>query len=158
MLRRDRSSLKSSSPSIRYSLTTASPPHSFDSVFLLGVTPIVQHVGGRRSCVVVMDEGDMRLEAVNGIGSAVIYWFESRVVCSCCGTCRNRYRLAGARSDDSVLKGYDSASEVLKNFEENCHVTSPADLSHLLEEAREASQFISTIIVQAKLNKRGGYV
>ncbi|GFQ03915.1 40S ribosomal protein s9-1 [Phtheirospermum japonicum] len=46
-----------------------------------------------------MDEGDMRLEAVNGIGSAVIYWFESRVVCSCCGTCRNRYRLAGARSD-----------------------------------------------------------
>ncbi|KAL3644763.1 hypothetical protein CASFOL_009943 [Castilleja foliolosa] len=51
----------------------------------------------------------------------------------------------------------ESASEVRKKFEENRHVTSPADLSRLLEEAREASQFISTMIVQAKLNERGGY-
>ncbi|GFQ07616.1 hypothetical protein PHJA_002905700 [Phtheirospermum japonicum] len=60
----------------------------------------VQHGGGRRSCVVVMDEGDVRLEAVNGLDSAVICWFESIVACSGCGTCRNRYRLAGARSND----------------------------------------------------------
>ncbi|GFP98462.1 40S ribosomal protein s9 [Phtheirospermum japonicum] len=46
---------------------------------------------------------------------------------------------------------------VREEFEENPHVTSPADLSHLLEEVCEASQFISTIIVQAKLNERGGY-
>ncbi|KAL3648037.1 hypothetical protein CASFOL_009005 [Castilleja foliolosa] len=51
----------------------------------------------------------------------------------------------------------ESASEVRKKFEENRHVTSPADLSRLLEEGREASQFISTMIVQAKLNERGGY-
>lgn len=50
-----------------------------------------------------------------------------------------------------------SAAEVRKKFEENRHVTSSADLSRLLEEAREASHFISTMIVQAKLNDRGGY-
>ncbi|XP_057782321.1 mitochondrial zinc maintenance protein 1, mitochondrial [Salvia miltiorrhiza] len=50
-----------------------------------------------------------------------------------------------------------SAAEVRKKFEENRHVTSAADLSRLLEEAREASHFISTMIVQAKLNDRGGY-
>ncbi|GFQ08063.1 hypothetical protein PHJA_002950300 [Phtheirospermum japonicum] len=46
-----------------------------------------------------MDEGDVRLEAVNGLDSAVIYWFESRVACSGCGTCQNRYRLARSRSN-----------------------------------------------------------
>ncbi|KAK6120199.1 hypothetical protein DH2020_046105 [Rehmannia glutinosa] len=51
----------------------------------------------------------------------------------------------------------ESAAEVRKKFEENRHVTSPADLDRLLEEAREASHFISTMIVQAKLNERGGY-
>ncbi|CAI9767825.1 unnamed protein product [Fraxinus pennsylvanica] len=51
----------------------------------------------------------------------------------------------------------ESAAEVRKKFEENRHVTSSADLQRLLEEAREASQFISTMIVQAKLNERGGY-
>ncbi|KAL6564188.1 hypothetical protein OROMI_015638 [Orobanche minor] len=51
----------------------------------------------------------------------------------------------------------ESAAELRKKFEENRHVSSPADLSRLLEEAREASQFISTMIVQAKLNERGGY-
>ncbi|GFP79458.1 hypothetical protein PHJA_000089300 [Phtheirospermum japonicum] len=59
----------------------------------------VQHGDGRRSCVVVMDEGDVRLEAVNGLNNAVICWFEFRVACLGCGTCRNRYRLAGARSN-----------------------------------------------------------
>lgn len=51
----------------------------------------------------------------------------------------------------------ESAAEVRKKFEENRHVTSAADLNRLLEEAREASHFISTMIVQAKLNERGGY-
>lgn len=52
----------------------------------------------------------------------------------------------------------ESAVEVRKKFEENRHVTSPADLSRLLEEAREASHFISNMLVQAKLNERtGGY-
>ncbi|GFP89729.1 hypothetical protein PHJA_001116700 [Phtheirospermum japonicum] len=46
-----------------------------------------------------MDEGDVRFEAVNGLNSAVICWFESRVVCSGCGTCWNRYRLVGALSN-----------------------------------------------------------
>ncbi|KAG6415299.1 hypothetical protein SASPL_122705 [Salvia splendens] len=50
-----------------------------------------------------------------------------------------------------------SAVEVRKKFEENRHVTSAADLSRLMEEAREASHFISTMLVQAKLNERGGY-
>ncbi|CAA2987868.1 Hypothetical predicted protein [Olea europaea subsp. europaea] len=58
--------------------------------------------------------------------------------------------------DTLILR--ESAAEVRKKFEENRHVTSPADLQRLLEEAREASQFISTMIVQAKLNERGGYV
>ncbi|KAF5744136.1 exostosin family protein [Tripterygium wilfordii] len=50
-----------------------------------------------------------------------------------------------------------SASEVRKKLEESRHVTSDAEIQRLLEEAREASQFISTMIVQAKLNERGGY-
>ncbi|KAK4418133.1 hypothetical protein Salat_2226000 [Sesamum alatum] len=51
----------------------------------------------------------------------------------------------------------ESAVEVRKKFEENRHVTSPTDRNRLLEEAREASHFISNMIVQAKLNDRGGY-
>ncbi|XP_027098784.1 mitochondrial zinc maintenance protein 1, mitochondrial [Coffea eugenioides] len=51
----------------------------------------------------------------------------------------------------------ESAAEARKKFEENRHVTSEAEVRRLLEEAREASQFISTMIVQAKLNERGGY-
>ncbi|KAF5731445.1 mitochondrial zinc maintenance protein 1 mitochondrial [Tripterygium wilfordii] len=50
-----------------------------------------------------------------------------------------------------------SALEVRKKFEESRQVTSDAEIQRLLEEAREASQFISTMIVQAKLNERGGY-
>ena len=52
---------------------------------------------------------------------------------------------------------WESAAEVRKKFEENRHVTSEAEVRRLLEEAREASHFISTMIVQAKLNDRGGY-
>ncbi|KAL6208421.1 hypothetical protein ACLB2K_019370 [Fragaria x ananassa] len=57
--------------------------------------------------------------------------------------------------DTVMLKG--SAAEVRQKFEENRGVTSEAEIERLLGEAREASSFISTMIVQAKLNSRGGY-
>ncbi|XP_057963891.1 mitochondrial zinc maintenance protein 1, mitochondrial [Malania oleifera] len=57
--------------------------------------------------------------------------------------------------DTVMLKG--SAAEIRKKFEENRNVTSQTDIQRLLDEAREASHFISTMIVQAKLNSRGGY-
>ncbi|OWM63553.1 hypothetical protein CDL15_Pgr019503 [Punica granatum] len=57
--------------------------------------------------------------------------------------------------DSVMLSG--SAAEIRKKFEENRHVTSEADLQRLLDEARDASEFISTTIVQAKLNSRGDY-
>ncbi|XVF32777.1 hypothetical protein REPUB_Repub17cG0111800 [Reevesia pubescens] len=50
-----------------------------------------------------------------------------------------------------------SAVEVRQKFDANRHVTSEPEIHRLLEEAREASHFISTMIVQAKLNDRGGY-
>ncbi|OMO63844.1 Complex 1 LYR protein [Corchorus capsularis] len=50
-----------------------------------------------------------------------------------------------------------SAAEVRKKFDENRHVTFEPEIQRLLGEAREASEFISTMIVQAKLNERGGY-
>lgn len=57
--------------------------------------------------------------------------------------------------DTVMLEG--SAAEVRKKFEENRHVTSEPEIRKLLDEAREASDFISNMIVQAKLNSRGGY-
>lgn len=57
--------------------------------------------------------------------------------------------------DKLMLEG--SAAEVRKRFEENRHVTSDTEIQRLLGEAGEASEFISTMIVQAKLNSRGGY-
>ena len=57
--------------------------------------------------------------------------------------------------DSLMLKA--SASEVRKKFEENRDVSSETEIQKLLEEAREASHFIATMIVQAKLNDRGGY-
>ncbi|MFS8014287.1 putative complex 1 LYR protein [Helianthus anomalus] len=57
--------------------------------------------------------------------------------------------------DTVMLQG--SAAEVRKKFEENRHVTSEPEIRKLLDEAREASDFISNMIVQAKLNSRGGY-
>lgn len=50
-----------------------------------------------------------------------------------------------------------SAAEVRRKFDENRNVTSETEINRLLDEAREASHFISTMIVQAKLNSRGGY-
>ncbi|KAJ9535473.1 hypothetical protein OSB04_un001399 [Centaurea solstitialis] len=57
--------------------------------------------------------------------------------------------------DTVMLEG--SAAEVRKKFEENRHVTSETEIRRLIDEAREASDFISNMIVQAKLNSRGGY-
>jgi len=57
--------------------------------------------------------------------------------------------------DSLMLKA--SASEVRKKFEENRDVSSETEIQKLVEEAREASHFIATMIVQAKLNDRGGY-
>ncbi|XP_071715926.1 mitochondrial zinc maintenance protein 1, mitochondrial-like [Rutidosis leptorrhynchoides] len=57
--------------------------------------------------------------------------------------------------DTVMLQG--SAAEVRKKFEENRHVTSEQEIKKLLDEAREASDFISNMIVQAKLNSSGGY-
>ncbi|KAK3020841.1 hypothetical protein RJ639_045523 [Escallonia herrerae] len=63
-----------------------------------------------------------------------------------------RHTFAG---DELMLT--QSAAEVRKKFEENRHVTSDVEIQRHLEEAREASHFISNMIVQAKLNERGGY-
>lgn len=57
--------------------------------------------------------------------------------------------------DTQMLKA--SAMEVRSKFEENRSVNSDSDIQKLIEDAREASNFISTMIVQARLNDRGGY-
>ncbi|XP_065860472.1 mitochondrial zinc maintenance protein 1, mitochondrial [Euphorbia lathyris] len=57
--------------------------------------------------------------------------------------------------DTLMLKA--SAAEVRKKFEENRHVSSETEIQRLLEEAREASEFISSNIVQAKRTDRGGF-
>ncbi|KAH7578337.1 hypothetical protein JRO89_XS01G0369900 [Xanthoceras sorbifolium] len=49
----------------------------------------------------------------------------------------------------------ESAKEIRNKFEENRHLTSQAEIQRHLDEAREASIFMSTMIVQAKLNDRG---
>ncbi|XP_042475670.1 mitochondrial zinc maintenance protein 1, mitochondrial-like [Macadamia integrifolia] len=50
----------------------------------------------------------------------------------------------------------ESAIEVRTKFEQNRNVTSEAEIKKLLDEARDASNFISNMIVQAKLNPSGG--
>ncbi|WMV47623.1 hypothetical protein MTR67_041008 [Solanum verrucosum] len=50
-----------------------------------------------------------------------------------------------------------SAAEVRKKFEENRHVSSEADIQRLLEDATEASSFISTMIIQAKATPSGAF-
>lgn len=50
-----------------------------------------------------------------------------------------------------------SAAEIRKKFDENRKVTSEEEIQRHLEDAREASHFIANMIVQAKLNSRGGY-
>lgn len=57
--------------------------------------------------------------------------------------------------DSQMLQA--SAIEVRSKFLENRNVSSDSEIQRLINEAREASHFISTMIVQAKLNERGGY-
>ncbi|KAF9622134.1 hypothetical protein IFM89_029418 [Coptis chinensis] len=59
------------------------------------------------------------------------------------------------RGDTLMLK--ESAVEVRSKFEENRNVTCDKEIEKLLEDAREASHFITNMIVQAKLNSSGGY-
>lgn len=59
------------------------------------------------------------------------------------------------QGDALMLK--ESAAEVRRKFDENRNVTSATEIRRLLDEAQEASHFISNMIVQAKLNSRGGY-
>ncbi|KOM34912.1 hypothetical protein LR48_Vigan02g106200 [Vigna angularis] len=56
--------------------------------------------------------------------------------------------------DTMMLK--ESALEVRKKFEENRNVSSEAEIQKLLEEAAEASDFITNMIVQAQLNTDAG--
>ena len=51
----------------------------------------------------------------------------------------------------------EAAVEIRRKFEENRQVTSEAEVQRLLEEAREASHFITNMIVQAKRSSSGGY-
>ncbi|KAL8167754.1 hypothetical protein V2J09_009253 [Rumex salicifolius] len=57
--------------------------------------------------------------------------------------------------DTQMLRA--SAMEVRTKFEENRSVSSDSEIDKLLQDAKEASSFISTMIVQARLNDRGGY-
>ncbi|GAB2234416.1 hypothetical protein Drorol1_Dr00003668 [Drosera rotundifolia] len=57
--------------------------------------------------------------------------------------------------DTQMLKA--SAIEARTKFEENRHVESESEIGRLLEDAREAARFIENMIVQARLNDRGGY-
>ncbi|KAK2649782.1 hypothetical protein Ddye_017271 [Dipteronia dyeriana] len=52
----------------------------------------------------------------------------------------------------------ESTEEIGSKFDENRHVTSKVQIWRHLDEAREASHFVSTMIVQVKLNDHGGYV
>ncbi|XP_061347336.1 mitochondrial zinc maintenance protein 1, mitochondrial [Gastrolobium bilobum] len=56
--------------------------------------------------------------------------------------------------DTLMLK--ESAVEVRKKFEENRNVTSNTEIQKLLEEAGEASHFITNMLVQAQLNSDAG--
>lgn len=51
----------------------------------------------------------------------------------------------------------ESAAEIRSKFEANRHVDSEPEVRKLLDDATEASDFISTMIVQAKLNPDGSY-
>lgn len=56
--------------------------------------------------------------------------------------------------DSLMLK--ESAVEVRRRFDDNKNVTSDTEIQRLLQEANEASHFITNMIVQAKLNSDSG--
>ncbi|XP_072975778.1 uncharacterized protein [Typha angustifolia] len=52
----------------------------------------------------------------------------------------------------------ESAKEIRRRFEENRHVAAAEEVRRLVDEAREASHFISHMIVQAQRSDSGGFV
>ncbi|KAF5190727.1 Terpene synthase like-22 [Thalictrum thalictroides] len=70
---------------------------------------------------------------------------------------RNLLRATRKSFEGDNLMLNQSAIEVRKKFDENRNVTSDTEIQKLLEDAKEASHFITNMIVQAKLNPNGGY-
>lgn len=56
--------------------------------------------------------------------------------------------------DTLMLK--ESACEIREKFDENKNVTSEPEIQKLLQDATEASHFITHMVVQAKLNSNSG--
>uniref|UniRef100_A0A0D6RA76 Complex 1 LYR protein domain-containing protein n=1 Tax=Araucaria cunninghamii TaxID=56994 RepID=A0A0D6RA76_ARACU len=50
-----------------------------------------------------------------------------------------------------------SAKEIRSQFEQNRAVSSPTEIQKLLEQARETADFLTTMVVQARLTDRGTY-
>lgn len=50
-----------------------------------------------------------------------------------------------------------SAKEIRSKFEENRAVSSTSEIQKLLQDAREATDFLTNMVVQAKLTDRGNY-
>ncbi|KAK7277744.1 hypothetical protein RJT34_22759 [Clitoria ternatea] len=57
-----------------------------------------------------------------------------------------------------ILMLKESAVELRKKFDENRDITSEAEIQKLLQEAGEASHFITTMLVQARLTDSGTFV
>ncbi|KAL2651895.1 hypothetical protein R1flu_020023 [Riccia fluitans] len=66
-----------------------------------------------------------------------------------------RVRRQAFAGDEPALAA--SAVQIRQEFEANRHVTDEKTLSELLAQGREAVDFISLNVVQAKLNDRGNY-
>ncbi|XP_020589582.1 mitochondrial zinc maintenance protein 1, mitochondrial [Phalaenopsis equestris] len=60
--------------------------------------------------------------------------------------------------DGDKLMLSQSAAEIRRRFEENRAVSSEAEVKRLVDEARDASHFITHMIVQAKRSSSGGFV
>ncbi|KAI0529606.1 hypothetical protein KFK09_002160 [Dendrobium nobile] len=60
--------------------------------------------------------------------------------------------------DGDTLMLSQSAAEIRRRFEENRAISSEAEVKRLVDEARDASHFITHMIVQAKRSSNGGFV
>ncbi|PKU74095.1 hypothetical protein MA16_Dca019814 [Dendrobium catenatum] len=59
--------------------------------------------------------------------------------------------------DGDALMLSQSAVEIRRRFEENRAISSEAEVKRLVDEARDASHFITHMIVQAKRSSNGGF-
>ncbi|GLJ13689.1 hypothetical protein SUGI_0218260 [Cryptomeria japonica] len=66
-----------------------------------------------------------------------------------------RARKTSFSGDDIMLT--QSAKEIRSKFEENRSVSSLTDIQKLVQEAREAADFLLNMVVQARLTERGTY-